>query len=147
MKEVKSLGDISLPENGTIDLPRPDEDLRIPIKAISLEEQQRMAKDWAPPPAPKKFDKSGKMTENGKPGYYFDESDSVYQASLVTIREGLKRDATITALAFEVDGEGLDEKWCNLAKKLTMGDLEIILGAVNELSNITNEEVEQVKNS
>jgi hypothetical protein len=146
MKVVKSLADIALPEEGTIEIPRKSGALQIPIKPISLAEQQRMGRDHKAPAPPQKFDKSGKMTADGKPGFYFDENDPVHLELVANVSQELLQDMTISGLAFDVDGATLEEKWDALSKVLTTGDLTIILDAVNALSNIEGT-LAEVKNS
>lgn len=144
IKKVESLADVTLPETGTVDIPRGKDSLRVPIKAISLEDQQRMSDAYEAPSPPRKMGKDAHGKATGV--WYHDADDPVYKATLREARDNLMKDMTISGLAFEVDGEDISEKWSNIAKKLTPGDLSMILDAVNKLSNISDEMVDSVKN-
>jgi len=146
MKVVKSLDDITLPEEGTIEIPREGGPLRIPIRPIPMSDHQQMMKDFKPPAAPQKFDKLGKMTADGKPGFYFDENDPVHQGIVTERSEGLMKAMVLKGMALNIPGTP-DEQYEALSKKLTAGDFSIILEGINALSNITSEKADEVKNS
>lgn len=145
MKVVKSLDDITLPDEGTVEIPRPKGELRIPIRPIAMAQHQKMMRDHAAPAAPQKFDKTGKMTQDGKPGFYFDESDPVHQKLVADNADAMMKDMVLAGVALDIPGDTVDEKWGNLSAKLTAGDMNLIMEAVNALSNITL--VDEVKNS
>ena len=145
VKEVKSLDDLSLPEAGTIDIPRGDSALRVPIKAISLEEQERLSEEYKEPSPPKKMDKKGDRSPTGKPGFYFDDTDPLYLKLVEETSQSQTRALAITGIDIDLPGEDVDEKWASLSAKLTIGDLSMILGAIMEMSNISDEKVEEAK--
>ena len=77
VKVIKSLVDLpELPTDGSVDIPRQDMDLRIPIKAISASESNEIMKKNRAPAPPKKMGRD----ENNKPTgvYYLDENDPLY---------------------------------------------------------------------
>lgn len=145
VKVVKTLADLEIPESGTVDLPRGDHSLRIPIKAITLEEQEEMQKDYKSPSPPRNFDKTGKKTADGKPGFYFDTDDPVYRQQIEDTQFAQTRAMAIAGLDIPLEGDDIDEKWNSIRKKLTVGDLVIIMEAILELSNVSSEEVEEAK--
>jgi len=144
IKDVKTLADITLPEKGSVDIPRGKDSLRVPIRAISLEDQQRMSKQYETPAPPRKMRKDAQNRPTGE--WYLDADDPLYKQQISEVRDDLMRDMTLSGLAFEMEGETLEEKWARLCKVLTPGDLSIILDAVNKLSNIDEEMVDRVKN-
>lgn len=145
--KVTSLDDFELPEHGTVDIPRAlGDDLRIPIKAISLAEQDRMADDCKAPPPPRKFDKKGHFTVSGKPGWYIDETDPLYLSLVEDVNKRQSKMLTLAGLDIKIEGADVDAKWANLSEKLSVGDQAMILGAVLELSNVNDDAISDAKN-
>jgi hypothetical protein len=147
VKQVKSLDDLSLPESGTVDIPRGSSFLRVPIKAISLSEQEALTEEYKTPGPPKKMDKTGQKTDSGKPGLYFDPDDPVYLRLIDEINTKQSRALAIKGIDITIEGESLEDKWAALSQRLTVGDLTMILGAILELSNISDEKVDEAKKS
>ena len=142
MKEITSLSDFTMPEEGYVEIPRKNgEDERFPIRALSAGESQEIYDRNRAPAAPKKFDKTGKFTENGKPGWYYDESDPVHQQLVSEKSQAVTYEMAVAAIPIP------DLTVDYLKEHLTIGDISLILDAVNDLSNITSEDEEAVKNS
>lgn len=146
MKVVKSLDDITLPEEGTVDIPRPKGALRIPIRPIPMSDHQKMMRDHQPPAPPQKMDKTGELTPDGKPGWYFDESDPVHQKIVSEKNDELMRELVLAGIALDIPGTP-EERWLELSKRLTAGDMTLIMEGINRLSNITSEKADEAKNS
>jgi hypothetical protein len=146
-REVKTLTDFTLPEGGTVDIPRGDEPLRVPIKAISLELQEHMDDKFKLPPPPRKFDKKGQYTDTGRPGFYVDAQDPLYVEQVEAVNTERVKAMMIEGLGVEIPGKDYEEKWSALKKRLTIGDLAMILEGIMEISNISDSKVEEAKNS
>ncbi len=140
VKVVKTLDDITLPESGFVNIKRGKSVLRIPIKAISLEEQERIEAEFEIPAPPKNFDRERKV-------YYADENDPLYQKQVRDISSKRVYATAIASMDIEIPGENFDEKAANLRKHFTVGDLALVIDAYSELSNVSEKEVEEVKNS
>ena len=142
---VKSLADLALPGEGAVDVPRVGgKVLRVPIKAITLEEQEKWAEKYKPPRPPVQ---PRPNPETHKMEFIPNDTDPAYLDALQKHNNFNARLILITGLGFEVDGKDVDEKYENLAKQLTVGDLAIILGAILEISNVDDEIISTAKNS
>ena len=144
MIQVKSLSDILGPPIGSVDVPRGEETLRIPIKAVSLEEQEELAKKYRAP-APPVQARPNPVT--GKMEFVANENDPAYLEAVEEVSGKQTRALILAGITFEIDGEDLEEKWGGLRKKLTIGDLTMITGAILELSNVGDDKIEEAKNS
>lgn len=147
VKKVKTLADLPLPDMGSVDLPRGDTVLRIPIRAISLEDSEKIDEQFKSPQAPRKFDKKGDFTDNGKPGWYFDDTDPVFKEQMAALATEQNHALVLAGIGIELEGATAAEKWENLRKHLTVGDLAIVQNAVLTLSNMTDEMIDAAKNS
>lgn len=142
--QVKSLADIIGPPDGSVDLPRGEKILRIPIKAVSLEEQEKLADKYKAPAPPVQ---ARPNPATGKMEFVSNEYDAAYVEAVEQVSRKQTRALALAGMRFEVEGKDLEEKWNNLRKKLTIGDLAIILGAILELSNVGDDKIEEAKNS
>ena len=148
MKVVKSLDDIALPKEGSVEIPRDDEGLMVPIRAIPANEHRKIMRDAKAPAPPKKMRKvDGKATGE----WYEDPNDPVYLELVEKSSDKMLAAVILAGVALDIPGETDDEKFEALSSKLTFGDLNIIVEGINSLGNVTPEEQEEdteaVKNS
>ena len=144
MIQVKSLSDILGPPDGSVDVPRGDEVLRIPIKAVSIEEQENLGEKYKAPAPPVQ---ARPNPATGKMEFIPNENDPAYLEAVAQTSTSQTRALALAGMRFDVDGEDMEEKWGNLRKKLTIGDLAIILGGILSLSNVGDDKIEEAKNS
>ena len=142
-QEVKTLEDLTLPKEGWVELPRKDKALRIPIKAVSLEEQEKLMTLYKSPAAPMQWKRD---PNSGKMALVSNEADAAYLDALEQTNRSQSRALTISGLGLEIEGATIDEKWSALSKRLTIGDTAIILSAILEISNVGDDKVEEAKN-
>lgn len=144
IKPVKSLDDLMLPEKSSVDLTRGDDVLRVPIQAVSLEEQEKLMEKYKSPSPPMQWRKdpdSGKMVFEPNP------NDPAYLEAVEEISTKQTRALALAGIDIEIEGEDTDTKYENLRKKLTIGDLTILLGAIMELSNVGEDKIAEAKKS
>jgi hypothetical protein len=86
---------------------------------------------------------------NGRPTgeLYDDDTDPVYKDLVEKASKNRTHAQLIAGIGIEVAGKDLDEKWANLAQRITPGDWLAILNGINQLSNNIGQAVEQAKNS
>ena len=140
--EVKTLEDLTLPEGGWVELPRRDKALRVPIKAVSVDEQERFGKLYKGPKPPMQWKPD---PNTGKMQMISNEFDAAYMEAVEKVNQSQSRALTIAGLGFEVEGVTVDEKWEALNKRLTIGDIAMILTAILEISNVGEDKVEEAK--
>lgn len=140
---AKSVTDVFLPQESSVDIPRQGgKPLRIPIRALSFRKTREIMRKNAPPAPPMqpKRDGSGKVI-----GLEPNPNDPVYLSQVSEMDDNRTRDMALASITLE----GLDEStWDAFSDALTVGDIDMILDAVSELSNVNvQEKAEELKNS
>lgn len=131
VKLVKTLADLTLPDDGTVEVRRKNgQALLIPIRAISGDLQEEIERKARPPAPPRKM-----RMEGGRPTgeWYNDENDPVYLSQMEEKQYELKRDMILAGVAIE---DLNAETYKTFLSGIVVGDIETILMAINDLSNV-----------
>ncbi len=144
VKLISSVGDIALPGKGTVDIPRGDSVLRIPIKTITAAEQQDIMERFqapAPPFQPRKNSATGQIefTKN--------ESDPAWIESVRRLEQQQTKAFFLSGLDFKVEGDNVNEQYSSIAERLSMGEALMVIQSILEMSRIDDATIEKAKNS
>jgi hypothetical protein len=144
LKQVRSLADVDLPDKGTVDIVRGETTLRIPIKAITQADQNRITEEFKAPAPPVQWRKN---PETNKMEQFANELDAGYQD---TVRKNTMQQTQafiLLGIEMTVPGEDDDAKWQALSERFTLGEMNSILTGIMELSQLNQEAIEAAKNS
>lgn len=140
---VKSLADISPASKGYVDLPRDSGVLRVPVKGLSLKDQNEL-EDKYQLPEPPKFWK--KVQGSDKPAMVENTDDPKYIAEVKQIQKDQTRENILRGLDFEIEGKTIEDKWQALLDTgLAVGDIVLLSTKIMELSNLKETDVEAIK--
>lgn len=136
---ITSKNDLCPPDTGFVDIAKSAGRIRIPIRAISARHAMELEKKYRIPHAPQKMGKNAQ----GKPTGVLiaDPNDPLY---LETCEDVRMKSVIAQALA-AIMVEDMDED--ALLDMLTIGEMYMIIKAANALGHLSDEEVDELKNS
>ena len=141
--EVKELSQLEPASKGFVDIQREDKLLRIPVKGLSLKEQEEIEEKYQVPEPPKMWKK---VQGSDTPILTEATDDPKYLKTIRDIRKNSGRETVIKGLDIEIPGETTEQKWQALLDTgFAVGDLEQITRRILELSNLTNKDIEAAK--
>jgi len=141
--EVKELSQLEPASKGFVDIQREDKLLRIPVKGLSLKEQEEIEEKYQVPEPPKMWKK---VQGSDSPILVKADDDPKYLKNINNLRKNSGREMVIRGLDILVPGETIEEKWeALLDTGLVIGDLEKLTQKILELSNLTNKDIEAAK--
>lgn len=140
---VKSLADISPASKGYVDLPRDSGNLRVPVKGLSLKDQNELEEKYQLPEAPKQWKR---VQGFDKPIMVENTDDPAYQKEKRQIILNQTRENILRGIDIEIEGSSIDEKWQALLDTgLAVGDIVLLSSKIMELSNLKETDVEAIK--
>ena len=141
--EVKELSQLEPASKGFVDIQREDKLLRIPVKGLSLKEQEEIEEKYQVPEPPKMWKK---VQGSDTPILTESTDDPKYLKTVRDIRKNSGRETVLKGLDIEIPGETTEQKWQALLDTgFAVGDLEQITRRILELSNLTNKDIEAAK--
>lgn len=144
MKEVKSLADISIPDTGSVDIKRGGDTLRIPIRPISQKEMDRITGLFRPPAAP---EQNRPDPQTGKIVIVRNEADAAWLEAVKDLETRQTHAVLVGGMDIDIPGNTVEEKWDAISERFTLGEMNIIITAIMDLSSLEDEAIAEAKNS
>ena len=143
LKDITSLADISVPESGTVELVRGEDTLRIPIKAISQKDMDKILSLYSTPAAPIQPQKVDGRTIKMIPN----EGDAAYLEAVKKLESKQTHAVLLAGLDIDIPGETPDDQWDVISERFSLGEMVAVIGAIMSLSSIDEDAIDEVKNS
>lgn len=141
--QVKSLADILPASKGFVDLPRKSGILRVPVKGLSLKDQNELEDKYQLPEVPKFWKK---VQGSDKPAMVENTDDPKYIAEVKQIQKDQTRENILRGIDISIEGKTIEEKWQALLDTgMAVGDIILLSSKIMELSNLKETDIEEIK--